>query len=49
MERKIGKIFWSFKKNGFELISLNTQFYRDRIVVIGIQYVNKQAEDFTYH
>ena len=49
MERKIEKIFWSLKKIAFELISLNAQFYRGRIVFIGIQYITKQAEDFIYY
>ena len=49
MERKIQKIFWSLKKIAFELISLNAQFYRGRIVFIGIQYITKQAEDFIYY
>ena len=42
-------MFCGFKKIAFELISLNIQFYGDKMVVVGIQYVNKQAQDFTYN
>ena len=48
-KKKIQKMFCGFKKIAFELISLNIQFYGDKMVVVGIQYVNKQAQDFTYY
>ena len=40
--KQIKKKFWVLNKIAFELISSNTQFYRERILVIGSQYVNKQ-------
>ena len=40
MEKKIEKIFGIFDKIVSELISLNTDFYRERLLVIGKQYVN---------
>ena len=33
----------------FELVSLKTRFYRERILVIGSQYVNEQSQDFRYY
>ena len=33
----------------FELVALNTYFHRERILVIGNQYVNKQSQDFRYY
>ena len=38
---KIEKMFWVFEKISFELISLNTHYYREITLVIGNQYVNK--------
>ena len=32
----------------FDLVALNTRFYRERILVIGNQYVKKQSQDFRY-
>ena len=45
MEKK----FWILAKIAFELISLNTHFYRERILVIGSQYVSKQSQEFRYY
>ena len=36
------KLFWVFDKNAFELISLNTHFYRKKLLVIRSQCVNKE-------
>ena len=33
----------------FELVPLNTRFYRERMLLIGCQYVNKQSQDFKYY
>ena len=49
MEKKIEKMFWILEKIAFQLISLNNQFYRDKILVIGSQYVNKQSQYFRYY
>ena len=49
MEKEIGETFWVLEKSTFELISLNTHFYRERIPVNASQYVNKQSQDFIYY
>ena len=49
IEIKIEKMFWILEKISFELISLNTHFYRENVLVIGKQYVNKQSQDFRYY
>ena len=49
MEKKIEKMFWILEKIAFQLISLNNQFYREKILVIGSQYVNKQSQYFRYY
>ena len=49
MQKKIMKIFFDLEIIAFKLVALNTWFYRERILFIGCQYVNKQAEDFKYY
>ena len=49
MEKEIGETFWVLEKNAFELVSLNTYFYWERIPVIASQHVNKQSQDFIYY
>ena len=49
IREKINKIFQVLEKAAFELISLNTHFYREKLLVIGSQYVNKQSQDFRYY
>ena len=49
IQKKNQKIFWVLKKIPFDLISWNTHFYRERIIPIMSQYVNKQSEDFRYY
>ena len=49
MEKKIQKMFSVSEITSFELAMLNTQFYRERILVIESQYVNKQSEDSRYY
>ena len=48
MQKKIQQIFFDFEIIAFELVSLNTRFYWERILVIGCQYVNRQSLDFRY-
>ena len=43
---QIGKISSVFQITVFELVALNTHFYRERIIVIGSQYLNKHSQDF---
>ena len=47
-EKKIEKNFLILEKIVFELISLNTHFDRERILVTWSQYVNEQFQDFWY-
>ena len=39
MQQEIEKKFFTFS-NAFELVALNTSFYRERILLISSQYVN---------
>ena len=48
-EKKIDKILWVGGKTSFELISINTNFCRERILVIASPYVNKHSPDSTYY
>ena len=48
MEKKIDKRFLILKKIEFELISLKTHFYSERILIIEIQYIYKLSQDFRY-
>ena len=45
MQKEIEKIFFGFEVIAFELASLNTRFYWERILVNGFQYVNNQSQD----
>ena len=49
MQKKIEKIFFDFEIIAFELVALNSRFYRERILVVGCQYINKQSRDFRYY
>ena len=49
MQKKIEKKFLVSEIIAFELVALNTQFYRERILVIGSQYVKKHSQDFRFH
>ena len=49
MQKKIQKKFFSFQIIAFELVSLNTRFYWERILVIGCEYVNKQSQDHRHY
>ena len=40
MQKTIGKIFCDLEISAFELVPLKSRFYWERILVIGIQYVN---------
>ena len=46
---KIEKIFLFSKIISFELVTLNTHFCGERILVIVSQYVKKQSQDFSYY
>ena len=49
MQKKINKRFFGFEIISFVYVALNTGFYKERILVIGCQYVNKQSQDFRYY
>ena len=49
MEKTIHRMFSVSEIISFELVVLNTQFCRERILVIDSQYVNKQSEDSRYY
>ena len=46
MQKKIKKIYFDFEIIAFELVTLETCFYWERILVSGCQYFNKQSQDF---
>ena len=46
MQKKIEKIFFDFDIIALELVSVNTGYYWERILVIGCQYLNKPSQDF---
>ena len=46
MQKKIMKRFFDFEIIVFDMVALGTRFYRERILFVVCQYVNKQAEDF---
>ena len=49
MRQEIGERIWVLEKSEFELMSLNTHFYRQRILVNASQYVNKHSQDFRHY
>ena len=49
MQQKTEKIFSEFVINAFELVSLDSSFYWERIRVTGCQYVKKESHDFRYY
>ena len=46
MRKKNQKKLFDFEIFAFELVALNTRFYRETIHFIGCQYVQKESEDF---
>ena len=48
MQEKLQKIFFGLEIIAFQLVALNTRFYRGRILVIGSRYVNKQCQNLKY-
>ena len=48
-EKNLERIFWVLEKIAFELFRLNTHIYRVGILVIRIQYGNKQSQDLRYY
>ena len=49
IQPKIQQIFFNFEIIAFGMVELNTRFSRERILVIGGQYVNKQSQDVRYY
>ena len=49
MQKNIKKMFSVLEIISFELVSLRTQFYEQRIIVIGSQYIDKQSQGFRYY
>ena len=49
IQKNVDKIVLVFKITAFELVALNTHFYRDKRLVIGNQCVNKQSQGFRYY
>ena len=49
IQKKFQEIFLDLDIIAFKLVSLNTRFYWERILLIGCQYVNKQSQDFRYY
>ena len=49
MQKNIKKIFSVLEIISFELVALRTHFYKERIILIGSQYINKQSQDFRYY
>ena len=49
MHKQIDEIFFDFLISAFGLVDLNSRFYRETILFIERQYVNKQSQDFRYY
>ena len=49
MQKKTDTMFCILEKISFQLILSKTQFYRERILVIGSQHVIKQVQDLRYY
>ena len=49
MQKNIKKIFSVLEIISFELVALRTHFYKERIILIRSQYINKQSHDFRYY
>ena len=49
MQKKIEEICSVSEITPFELVALNTHFYRQSILIIQSQYVNKQSKDLRYN
>ena len=49
MQKNIKKIFSVLEIISFELVALRTHFYKERIILIRSQYINKQSQDFRYY
>ena len=48
MEKNIEKIFFGLEIIAFELVTLNTRFYLENILVIRCEYANIESENFRY-
>ena len=49
MQTKNQQIYFDLEIIAFDLVTLDTRFYWEKILVIGDQYVNKQSQDFRYY
>ena len=49
MQKNVKKIFSVLEIISYELVALRGQFYEERIIVIGIQYIDKQCQGFRYY
>ena len=49
IQKDIQKIYFDLEIIAFDLVSLDTRFYLERILVIGYQYDNKYSQDFRYY
>ena len=49
MQTESEKVFLVLEIIAFELVTISTNFYRERTLVIGRQYVNKESQDFRYY
>ena len=49
MQKNIKKIFSVLEIISFELVALRTHIYKERIILIRSQYINKQSQDFRYY
>ena len=49
IQKDIQKIYFDLETIAFDLVSLDTRFYLERILVIGYQYDNKYSQDFRYY
>ena len=49
MQKNAEEMFLISDIIAFEMVALNTHFYRERILVIGSQYVNKHSQVFRYY
>ena len=48
IEKKVQEIFFGLEIIAFELVTLNTRFYLENILVIRCEYANIESEDFRY-
>ena len=49
MQQKTKKTYFTFEIIASQLVTLDSRFYWENILVIGCQYVKKQSQDFIYY